>query len=175
MADENLTLYVASYADSASASSDYEDLKDAESTDELVIVGSVVLSRDDDGKITMNERGGGQVAGGGLFGGAAGLVVGLFAPPLLLSTAIGAGTGAVIGELSKKHEEKKMGVDVEEYLPSGTSAIVVVLDDQYLDGVDRALTRADRKVNKAIDSGDYDKIQKAISEAGDDASDAVDL
>jgi uncharacterized membrane protein len=109
-----------------------------------------------------------------VIGGGVGLVVGLFAPPLLLSTAIGAGAGALIGELKKRHEEKKLGVDVDEYLPPGSSAIVVVLDDQYLDGVDKALTKADKKVNKAIDSGDYDKISKAIADAGDDVTDAID-
>ena len=54
-------------------------------------------------------------------GGTAGLVVGLFAPPLLAATAVGAGIGAVAGHLSKRHAEKKMGVELEEYLPPGSS------------------------------------------------------
>ena len=108
-----------------------------------------------------------------MVGGGIGLVVGLFAPPLLLSTAVGAGIGALIGDLTKKHEEKQLGVDVDEYLPSGSSAIVVVLDDQYLDRVDKTLTKANKKINKAIDSGDYDKIRKAIADAGDNVSDAI--
>ena len=47
--------------------------------------------------------------GGAVLGGTAGLVVGLFAPPLLAATAIGAGIGAVVGKLSKKHHEKEFG------------------------------------------------------------------
>jgi len=174
MDNQNLVLYVAAYADASAASSDYEVLQGAEDDTDLEVVGSVVLSRDESGKVTVHETGGGQVAGGAVIGGSVGLVVGLFAPPLLLATAIGAGAGAVIGELSKEHEEKKMGAEVEEYRPLGSSAIVVVLDDQYLDRVDAALANSEKKVDKAIDSGDYDKIQKAISEASDDVTDAVD-
>jgi ribosomal protein S20 len=51
---------------------------------------------------------------------------------------------------------------------------VVVLDDQYLDNVDSALTKADKKVNKAIDKGDYDAIEKAINDASDNVDDAID-
>jgi uncharacterized membrane protein len=174
MADENLALYVASYADPAAASADFKSLKDAQDADEFDIEASAVLSRDDDGKVTVKETGGGQTGTGAWIGGGAGLVVGLFAPPLLLATALGAGIGATIGHLVKKHDEKKMGVDVEQYLPPGTSAIVVVVDDQYLDNVDSALTKADKKVNKAIDKGDYEDIQKAINDASDEVDDAVD-
>jgi uncharacterized membrane protein len=171
--DANLELYVASYADSASAAKDFSALKDARG-DDLVLVGAVVIDRDADGNVDVKEHGGGEVGGGAVLGGAGGLVVGLFAPPLLLATAVGAGIGAAIGGLVKKHEEKQLGVDVEEYLPPGSSAIVAVLDDQYLDGVDKALANSTKKINKAIDSGDYDKIKQAVSDAGDQVSDALD-
>jgi hypothetical protein len=73
----------------------------------------------------------------------------------------------------KRHEEKKIGVDVEEYLPPGSSAIAVVIDDRYLDRVENALTKSTKKVSKAIDSGDYDKIKKAINDAGYNVDEAL--
>ena len=111
------------------------------------------MSRDADGKVAVSEKGTPQVAGGAVLGGTAGLVVGLFAPPLLAATAVGAGIGAVVGRLSKRHEEKELGVELEEYLAPGTSAVVVVADDVYADKVENALVKADKRVNKAIDSG----------------------
>ena len=114
------------------------------------------------------------MGGSAVLGGGAGLVVGLFAPPLLLATAVGAGIGAGIGALVKKHQEKQMGVDLEEYLPVGTSAVLAVVDDTYADRVDRALNHATKKVSKAIDSGDYDKLQKALDDAATDIGKAVD-
>ena len=109
-----------------------------------------------------------------LLGATGGLVVGLFAPPLLLATAIGAGIGAGIGELKKRHEEKELGVDMEEYLPPGSSAVLVVADDTYLDRVDRALAKSSKKINKAVDSGDYEKLAKELEDADRRVSDAID-
>jgi uncharacterized membrane protein len=174
MVGDNLALYVAAYADAASASEDFQSLKDAQGAgDEFKVIAAAILSRDADGKVDVKEHGTHDVAAGTGMGAVGGLVVGLFAPPLLLATAVGAGVGAGIGELVKRHEEKKIGVDVEEYLPPGSSAIAVVIDDRYLDRVENALTKSTKKVSKAIDSGDYDKIKKAINDAGYNVDDAL--
>jgi uncharacterized membrane protein len=173
MTEQNLMLYVASYADSASANEDFEALKAAESAD-LAIVAAVVMTRDADGKVDVLAQGDGTTGAGAVIGGGLGLVVGLFAPPLLAATAIGAGIGAVLGHLTKKHEEKELGVELEEYLPPNSSAIVVIIDDQYLDRVAKALTKADKRINKAIDQDDYDKLEKALDKSADQIGDAVD-
>ena len=52
--------------------------------------------------------------------------------------------------------------------------MVVVLDNRYLDRVEGALTRSDKRVSKAIDSGDYEKLSKALQKSGDQIQDAVD-
>ena len=119
MAGENLILVVGSYPDAGGAAEDFKALKDGEGAGEYKVVGAVVMSRDADGKVEVSEKGAPQVAGGAVLGGTAGLVVGLFAPPLLAATAIGAGIGAVVGRLSKRHEEKELGVELEEYLRAG--------------------------------------------------------
>jgi uncharacterized membrane protein len=173
MADDNLALYVASYADADTANQDFQALKDAEGAD-LVILGAVVMSRDADGKVDVLEKGDGDVAAGAVLGGGAGLVVGLFAPPLLAATAVGAGIGAVLGHFSKKHQEKELGVDLDEYLPVNSSAVVVVLDNMYLDRVEKALGKSDKQISKAIDSGDYDKLKDALAKSEDSVGKAVD-
>ena len=173
MAD-NLSLYVASYGDDAAAKADYQALKDAESAEDFSVVGAVVASRDADGKVSVEEHGAASpVAGGTVLGAAGGLALGLFAPPLLLATALGAGIGGGIGALSKKHQEKKLGVDLEEYLPAGSSAVVVVVDDTYLDRVDNALAKSSKKISKAVDAGDVDKLQKEIADADKRISNAA--
>jgi uncharacterized membrane protein len=171
MADPNYVLYVASYNDDASASEDYEAIKQLGDT---AVVAAAVLDRDADGKVTAKEHGAGPVGGGALVGGGLGLVVGLFAPPLLAATAVGAAIGAGVGKLMKRHEEKQIGLDAEEWLPVNSSAIVAVIDDLYLDRVDAAVTKAVKKTNKAIDKGDYDAVVKALNEGSDDITKAVD-
>jgi uncharacterized membrane protein len=172
MEHDNLTLYVASYDDEAAANDDFQALKDAREAG-LDVVGAVVMTHSSDGDVDVEESGGGEVSGGAGIGAVGGLVVGLFAPPLLLTTAIGAGLGAAIGGLVKKHEEKEMGVEVDEYLPPGSSAIVAVVDDVYLDRLTSTITRADKRISKAIDSGDYDKVRSAVQKSSDQVTDAI--
>ncbi len=121
----------------------------------------------------MKETGGGQIGGGALLGGGIGAFVGLFAPPFLLATAIGVGIGAIAGKLTKGHEEKKFGTELDQYMDDDSSAILVVMDNQYLDGVEAALGKADKQYNKAISKGDYDDIVSAVNKGDDEVADAV--
>ena len=173
MNDDNLMLYVAAYDDADSARQDFEALKALEGPD-LEVVGAVVMNRDADVNVDVLEVGDGDTAGGAVIGGGIGLVVGLFAPPLLLSTAIGAGIGAVLGHLTKKHEEKELGVDLDDYLPLDSSAVAVVIEDIYLDRVEAALDKSAKKISKAIDKGDYDKLRKAVQKGEKRVGDAID-
>lgn len=172
MAHDNLVLVAGTYPDAGDAAADFKSLKEGQAAGDYAVVGAVIVSRDEQGDVKVDEHGG-EVGGGAVLGAVGGLVVGLFAPPLLLATGIGAAIGAAIGALVKRHEEKEMGVDLEEYLPAGTSAIVAVVDDMYADGVENALVKADKKVNKAIDSGDVDKLKKALADAGHNVDDAI--
>lgn len=170
---ENLVLVAGTYPTESDAADDFKALKAAQSAGDYKVVGAVVASRDEQGNVTVDEHGGAEIAGGAVLGGVGGLVIGLFAPPLLLATAIGAGIGAGIGALVKRHDEKEMGLDIEEYLPKGSSAIIAVVDDTYADRVENALVKANKKINKAIDSGDVEKLKKALADAGHDVDTAV--
>jgi uncharacterized membrane protein len=109
MADRNVSLLVAGYGgDTSAAAEDFAALK---RLDDTAVVAAVVLERDSAGNVEVKEHGGGLVAGGTAVGAVGGLVVGLFAPPMLLATAVGAGIGAGLGALAKRHEEKQIGVD----------------------------------------------------------------
>jgi len=166
-----VSLLVAAYGnDQAAAGEDFAAIKELGDT---AVVAAVVLQRDSAGDVEVVEHGGGLVAAGTTVGAVAGFVVGLFAPPLLLATAVGAGIGAGVGAIKKRHEEKAIGVDAEQWLPVGSSAIAAVIDDLYLDRVDKAVTKATKKVTKAIDSGDYDAVVKAVNEGDDKVIEAA--
>jgi len=173
MAGDNLVLVVGSYADAGAAADDFATLKSGQDAGEYQIDGAVVMNRDASGKVEVEEHDDKHVGHGAAWGAGAGIVVGLFAPPLLAATAIGAGIGAGIGALKKRHEEKQLGVDVDEYLPPGSSAVVAVVDDKWADKVEKALVKSDKRINKAIDSGDYEELQKAISKSSDEVSGAI--
>jgi len=173
MEGDNLVLVVGTYGDADTASKDFKTMKDGESAGEYKVVGSVVMHRGDTGDVVVEEHGDKRTGLGAVAGGGIGLIVGLFAPPLLAATAIGAGIGAAIGYFTKRHEEKKLGVEMDEYLPPGSSAVVAVVDDTYADKVEAALVNSDKRINKAIDKDDYDALEKALSKSADEVSDAV--
>ena len=50
---------------------------------------------------------------------------------------------------------------------------MAVVDDVYADKVENALVKSDKRINKAIDKGDYDELQKAIAKSQDEVSGAV--
>jgi uncharacterized membrane protein len=172
MADRNLALLVATYEDdtTTTAAADYAALKEL---DDVAVLASVVLARQADGTVGVTEHGGGLVGKGTTIGALSGFVVGLFAPPLLAVTAVGAGIGAAAGAIAKHHDEKKIGLDADEWLPANSSAIVAVVDDRYLDRVDKAVQKATKKVDKAIDKGDYEAVAKALDEGGAKILDAI--
>jgi len=170
MTERNYVLFVAAYDDEAAATTDFTAIKALEDT---AVVAAVVLSRDSDGKVEVKEHGGQIVKRGTAIGAVSGLVVGLFAPPLLLSGLVGAGIGAGVGAIARHHEEKKIGVEAEEWLPAGSSAIVAVVDDLYLDRVEAAIEKATKKISKAIDKGDYDAVVKAVNEGDEKIVEAI--
>lgn len=170
MTDRNYELFVAAYDDEAAAKADFTTIKALEDT---AVVAAVVLSRDPEGKVEVKEHGGGLISKGTAIGAVGGLVVGLFAAPLLLSGVVGAGIGAGVAAIAKHHEEKKIGLDAQEWLPAGSSAIVAVVDDLYLDRVDAAIEQASKKISKAIDKGDYDEVVKAVNEGDEKIVEAI--
>jgi hypothetical protein len=50
---------------------------------------------------------------------------------------------------------------------------VAVVDDRWADKVEAALVKSDKRINKAIDAGDYDELQKAMAKSDAEVSNAV--
>ncbi|TIC87742.1 hypothetical protein E8D34_08695 [Nocardioides sp. GY 10113] len=71
MTDPNPALYVASYDDPSSAAEDFKALKQAQADTDLIVVGAVVIDRDEDGAVKVEAHDGsvGGAAGLGAVGG----------------------------------------------------------------------------------------------------------
>ena len=136
-------LYVAAYSDSSTAEEDWSALKELATEGVIEVEALALVNRDSDGKLhvkdTTNEPAIGAVAGA--IGGA---LVGLIFPPALLASAVvGAGVGAGTGTVIDRVTKRKIKSDVEWAVPVGGSGIVVVFDEQWVNEVERSLTRAD--------------------------------
>jgi uncharacterized membrane protein len=173
VAGHNLSLYIASYPNDVNAVLASADLEALKATKDITVRATVVATRNGYGDVEVTEHDAHRAHRDLGLGAAGGLVVGLFSPALLLTTAVGAALGGGLHELVKHHSEKRLGEDLEQYLPRGSAAIMAIVDDEFTDRLDTVLNKADKKVAKAIDSGSYDYLAKALSEAGYDVEGAL--
>ena len=164
MTDTPLDLYIAGYDDPGSAKQDFDALKKAQREGVVFIDGAILVSRDPDGTLRVTEAGDHHVFRGTSIGVAGGLVVGLFAPPLLGAMVVGGAIGGLSGKLVKHHEEKNIEQDIEDVVPPGTSAVVAVFEEIWVDEVERQLAKAERKAIKEADKQTADELKRGLAE-----------
>ena len=164
MNDVPLDILIAGYSDPDSAKQDYDALKKAQREGLIFIEGAILVSREADGKITVKETGDHDVFKGATIGVAGGLVLGLFAPPLLGAMVVGGLIGGVIGKLTKHHQEKGLEKDLEDTIPPGTSGVVAVFEEVWVAEVERQLAKAERKAVKEADKQTTKELKAALEE-----------
>ncbi len=164
MSDAPLDLYIAGYDDPTSAKEDFDALKKAQHEGIVFIDGAVLVTRDADGTMHVKESGDAHVFKGATVGVAGGFVLGLFAPPLLGAMVVGGALGGLVGKLNKHRDEKGIAKDVEDVVPPGTSGVVAVFEEIWVDEVERQLAKADKKAVKKADKQTADELKKGLAE-----------
>jgi uncharacterized membrane protein len=129
------------------------------------LLGLVVVSKALDGTMEVEQHDH-IVKEGAMALGGAGFIVGLFAPPLLVATAVGAVIGAGVGKIAHKKVEQGIEKQAEETIPIGGAGLIVVYDHKHADVIEAAVTRA---IKKAIGEA-TDSHVKAVKAALADAS-----
>ena len=160
MTREPTDVLIAAYLTIDPAKADYQAVIDAGAK----IEGAVCVSRDHAGELHVEEtdhmaRTGAEVLGG------VGLVVGLFAPPLLLATAVGAAVGGGLGELAHHELESKIEQQAGETIPFGGAGLIVAYPRSSAEAVDNAVTRALKKAVGEADGNKVDALKRALAEA----------
>lgn len=85
--------------------------------------------RDDKGKVRIQQTADATAGKGALKGGALGLLVGIFAAPLVGATAVGAGIGALVGKARDKGVSDKLMKQAGELIQGSEAAVFVLADD----------------------------------------------
>jgi arylsulfatase len=158
--DETTDVLIGGYLSSEAAHEDYEAVLGCGER----LWGAVVVSKGLDGSVSLEqsdhtvEEGAAGLAG-------VGFVVGLFAPPLLAATAIGAALGAVGG----KALHKKIGSGVEKMaedtIPIGGAGLIVAYPRSAADKVEPAVTRALQKVVGEAEGHHVKALKGALADA----------
>jgi uncharacterized membrane protein len=115
--------------------------------------------------VEVNETGDHLGRKGLKIGGGVGLVVGLFAPPLLAATAVGAALGGLTGKFAKHRLESGIGKKMDDALPPGSGGVIAVYDTGGADTVDKALVNAVKKSVAQIDGMSAKKLKAGLAEA----------
>ena len=161
--DVPIDLYIAAYADPHAAQADWDDLKALARDDVIKVDALVLVSRDADGKIHVDDDFH-TARKGAMWGAVGGAVVGLIFPPSLLAgAAVGAGAGLGIGGLKSHREKKAIKADVEDALPPDSSGIVALFEATWVTDVDKALSHAAKVTKEEVDADSAEEVKKAAS------------
>jgi uncharacterized membrane protein len=95
-----------------------------------ITVSDVAMAyRDDKGKVKIQQTADATAGTGAVTGGALGLLVGIFAAPLVGATVVGAGIGALVGKARDKGVSDKLMKQAGELIEGSEAAVFVLTDD----------------------------------------------
>ncbi len=138
MADSLTDVLVAVYQDVDAATADFDGLMKIVADRPVEIEGAILVAHDAGGDITVVQHGDHLGRKGLGWGAGTGLVVGLFAPPLLGAVAVGGAVGGLIGKFTDRKVEAGME-GLAEKLPPGTAGVITVFDDEHRLAIEQAL------------------------------------
>ncbi|MET0715636.1 MAG: DUF1269 domain-containing protein [Mycetocola sp.] len=160
MAKDPTNVLIGGYLSSDAAKEDYGAVLDCGAE----IMGAVVVSKDLEGNLSV-EQTDHMVKEGAEGLGAVGLAVGLFAPPLLAATAVGAVIGAGAGKLLHKKTGSKIEEDAGKTIPLGGAGLIVAYKHEYADTIEPAVTRAIKKVVGEAEGRHVEALKAALADA----------
>ncbi|HEU5213550.1 MAG TPA: DUF1269 domain-containing protein [Gaiellaceae bacterium] len=166
MSDDTLDVLIAVYLIPELAQQDFDALVGLIEDKTVVSEGVVLVSKDADGEVHVTETGDHLGRKGVKVGGGVGLVLGLFAPPLLAATAVGAAAGAVVGRFARKRVSAGIGEKMDEALPPGSAGVIAIYEHAQADLVAKALANAIRSSTAQIDKASAKELKTGLAEAG---------
>ena len=165
MSDEHKDVLIAAYLFEDLAKRDFDAVVKLAEDKAITVEGVVLVQKDDAGEVTVKETGDHLGRKGAKIGGGVGLVVGLFAPPLLAVTAGGAIAGAAMGKFAKHRLESGIAEKMDSALPNGSGGVIAVYDTDGADAVDTALANAVKKSVAQIDGTSAEELKAGLAEA----------
>jgi uncharacterized membrane protein len=165
MSDDHKDVLIAAYMFEDLAKRDFEALLKLAEEKTITVEGVVLVQKDAQGEVTVTETGDHLGKKGAKLGGGVGLVAGLFAPPLLAATAVGAAAGGVMGKFAKHRLESGIGDKMDTALPPGSGGVIAVYDKGGHDAVAAALENAVITSFAEIDGLSAKQLKAGLAEA----------
>ena len=160
MHTETTDVLIGGYLSADAAHDDYEAVLNCGAR----LLGAIVVTKDLEGNLAI-EQTDHMVAEGAAGLASIGFVVGLFAPPLLAATAIGAALGAVGGKGLHKKTESKIEQQAGETIPIGGAGLIVAYHREVADQVEPAVTRAVKRAIGEAEGSHVKALKGALADA----------
>jgi uncharacterized membrane protein len=164
MADQQYLVMIAGvYDDVEDAKADFKSIEDLHHKKALAFYESAVFEKDADGQVKILDTDKVTRGRGAAIGAIAGGVLGLAFPPFLLLAGLGAGAGALVGNLASvlgRGNIKEFG----EMLDRGQAGVILVGHPTVEGAVEGALTRATEVRKQGVEAS-ADAIQDYVEES----------
>jgi uncharacterized membrane protein len=158
--DETIDVVIGGYLSKEAAQEDYEAVLGCGG----YLHGAVIVSKDLQGNLSV-EQTDHMVREGAEGLGAIGFVVGLFAPPLLAMTAVGAALGVAGGKLLHHRTAGKLEEQAGRTIPIGGAGLIVAYPHSAAGRVEPAMTRAIQKAVGEAEGHHVQALKAAIADA----------
>ena len=165
MSNDQKDVLIAAYLIEDLAKRDFDAVVKLAEQNTITIEGIVLVQKDSDGEVHVSETGDHLGRKGLKVGGGVGLAVGLFAPPLLAATAVGAAVGGVAGKFARHRLESGIGEKMDAALPPSSGGVIAVYDSDSAAAVDGALSNAVKKSVAHIDGMKAKELKAGLEEA----------
>jgi uncharacterized membrane protein len=165
MSDDPKDVLIAAYLFEDLAKRDFDAVVKLAEDKTITVEGVVLVQKDSEGAVHVTETGDHLGRKGLKLGGGVGLVVGLLAPPLLATTAVGAAAGGVAGKFAKHRLESGIGEKMDAALPPGSGGVMAVYDADGAPAVAQALANAVKTSVARIDGASAKELKTGLAEA----------
>ena len=140
MSDQNYDVVIAAYATIDAAKKDFDALVQHVQSEHIKTTEGVILVEHDyGGDVHVTDSADHHGRKGMAWGGGVGLLVGLFAPPLLASVVVAGAAGGLVGKFVKHRIDSGLEDKMGQTLPEGKAGIITLVAHTDTPGVKEAL------------------------------------
>ena len=162
---EQLDVLIAVYLIPDLAQQDFDAYAKLAGDGEIDTDGVALVVKDAEGEVHVQETGDHLGRKGVKAGAGVGLVIGLFAPPLLAATVVGGAVGGLAGKFARHRVKAGIGDKLDDALPAGSAGIIAIYDHDGADAVAGALANAIRTSIAQIDKASAGELKDGLKEA----------
>lgn len=164
--DGAYALIVADFDDTDAAWEAYELLKSLEDGRTVEIEGVVVVTKNADGKLEVQKATDHSTRRGLGWGVVGGVVLGVIFPPSILASAAVLGVGgAAVGKARELHHKSELADELQDSIDPGHSGLIALVSDPGVVEIRKALDKANRIVESAVDKVEAEDLKAAAKEA----------